>query len=46
VEKIKRLRKYLDEDHAQVYGWSPSDEALDFAAMSDKEVADYLNRKR
>jgi hypothetical protein len=44
VEKIKRLRKYYDEDRPEIYEWSPSDEALDFASMSDEEVTDYLKK--
>lgn len=44
VEKIKRLREYFREDSPEIYEWTPSDETLDFATMSDDDVAEYLKR--
>ena len=44
AEKIERLRKYFSEDSPRIYEWTPSDEALDFANMSDQDVAEYLKQ--
>jgi hypothetical protein len=43
LEKIERLKEYFGHDWPEIYVWHPAvDEALDFKAMSDKEVAKYL----
>src|SRR5260370_25576543 len=42
VEKTERLRKYFGEDSPRINEWTPSDEGLDFATMSDEDVARYL----
>jgi len=42
VEKIGRLLKYFSEDSPRIYEWTPTDEELDFATMSDEGVAQYL----
>ena len=42
LEKMARLRKYFSEDSPQIHEWKPSDEKLDFAAMSDEDVTLYL----
>jgi hypothetical protein len=43
VEKIKRLREYFSgQDSPLIYEWTPSDEELDFATMSDEDIAQYL----
>ena len=40
--KVIRLRKYFGDDRPEIYGWSTTDENLDFSKMSDAEVAQYL----
>lgn len=42
--KIERLRRYFaGVDSPVIYDWDPAtDEQLDFAAMSDAEIAAYL----
>ena len=42
AEKIERLRTYFNEYSPRTYEWTTSDEELDFANMSDEDVARYL----
>ena len=42
-EKIARLQKYFHEYRPRTYEWTPTDDGLDFASMSDEDVARYLD---
>jgi len=46
VDKIARLRQYFGqgEDRPEIYGWDTTDDSIDFKAMSDKEIGEYLTR--
>jgi hypothetical protein len=46
VNKIARLRQYFQGvDSPEIYEWTPAtDEQLDFAQMTDDQIAAYLKR--
>jgi hypothetical protein len=43
VAKVERLRKYFGTDRPEIYEWTPMDEKLEFATMSDVDLAKYLS---
>ncbi|MEZ2346606.1 hypothetical protein [Terriglobus sp. RCC_193] len=46
VEKIARLRKYFGKERPEIYEWTTADESIDFAGMTDEQVASYLEANR
>jgi len=46
LEKAERLRDYFKSDRPEIYEWVVEDEAIDFASMSDQDVAAYLAKSR
>ena len=43
ASKVERLRKYFGSDLPEIYEWTPMDEKLEFATMSDDDLAKYLS---
>jgi hypothetical protein len=46
TEKTKRFLKYFGTERPEIHEWTTTDENLDFSAMSDDDIAEYLKETR
>jgi hypothetical protein len=46
TEKMERFRKYFGTERPEISEWTTTDENLDFSAMSDDDIAEYLKKTR